>query len=351
MSAVTAKVNDEDSNNDGSDRHPCNSTTEFGLTETLSISQTLHEKLAISDAESTTGTSTPSAKCSLSPPIRTSFQSDIGSKTRTIICDLWYGLPVQKRPRRERVNAVARQLRNFECWSSSTNKCASRGTTSRSRSRSSNYRIVLVGGEADVKVVGTRLGKLRLEEKADDSDECRIELLPGVTVEEEFSALGQSTTSDNVEEKSVVSTTDGISQHQQEARYLSPDAEHILSPCQIPPQTVVVGMLIDRRVQPNRSNQRATKINVNATRLPMDELRVDGLENSEALNVDTVLELMVRWWDAVDGIDESTDWRNGRDDSVYGDSSLRRCFLDAASSAMASHEERHPNRALHGTIS
>ena len=69
-------------------------------------------------------------------------------------------------------------------------------------------------------------------------------------------------------------------------------------------------------------------------------LPVEGLRSSEALNVDTVLELMERWWDGVDGLAEGS----GDD----GDC-LRRCFLDAALGAMCSHEDRHPNRPVHGS--
>ena len=334
------------SSEDGKGRCPCNSSAEKDSSKVLA--QALQEKLAISDEP----TSTPAK---LSPTIHIS-DSDAGntstSTRRTIICDLWYGLPTQKRPRRERVNAVARQLRNFECWSSSANAAS---CAARSSSKNAKYRIVLVGGEADVKVIGERLGKLRMEEKIDVSEECRVQLLPGVTVEDECNALSQSScqfASDNSNAKEE--SSNDIIHSDQQAVYLSPDAEHTLNSRQKPPQTVIVGMLIDRRVQPNRSNLRATKINVNAARLPMDELRVDGLENSEALNVDTVLELMIRWWDAADRVlvDGSMDRSNciGRDaDGANVDDSLTRCFLDAASSAMVSHEDRHPNRAIHGT--
>ncbi len=42
--------------------------------------------------------------------------SSIMNCTSTLICDAWYGFPTQKRPRRERINAVGRQISNFLEW-------------------------------------------------------------------------------------------------------------------------------------------------------------------------------------------------------------------------------------------
>ena len=39
--------------------------------------------------------------------------SSPSSSPPIIICDAWYGFPSQKRPRKERINAVSRQLSNF----------------------------------------------------------------------------------------------------------------------------------------------------------------------------------------------------------------------------------------------
>ena len=81
----------------------------------------------------------------------------------------------------------------------------------------------------------------------------------------------------------------------------------------------------------------------------MDELKVEGLETNEALNVDTVLEMMVCWWNNVDGLHVGGGNAGGKNDDVDDNgNSFRRCFIAAASAAMVSHEDRHPNRAIHG---
>ena len=254
----------------------------------------------------------------------------------TIVCDAWYGLPTQKRPRRERVNAIARQLRNVEQSALLANVANSR--------RSCGARVVLVGKESDVQVIGERLEKLREEDggkniessSSSSSKVCKVELLPNISVEE---ACGTALEADGLASADDTNCHDEADQ----AIYLSPDAETTLDPRQPPPRTVVVGMLIDRRVQPNRSSERAEKIAIPAARLPMDELKVEGLETNEALNVDTVLEMMVSWWDKVD-----RRVHVGNDDDDDG-TTFRRCFIAAASAAMVSHEDRHPNRAIHGT--
>lgn len=75
-------------------------------------------------------------------------------------------------------------------------------------------------------------------------------------------------------------------------------------------------MLVDRRVSPNRSKRRAAASNaslahtttiiltagntrsmmIQCARLPLDALNVSDLGTDEALNIDTALEIMQRWW-------------------------------------------------------
>ena len=263
----------------------------------------------------------------------------------TIVCDAWYGLPTQKRPRRERVNAIARQLRNMEqsALLATTKTAANTGS---SKPGCCGVRVVLVGKESDVQVIGERLEKLREEDVGTNGDNscgsCRVKLLPNVSVSE---ACGTLRTQDD----EPASTANDDAECHDKPIYLSPDADTTLDPRKPPPRTVVVGMLIDRRVQPNRSSERATKIDVPAARLPMDELKVEGLETNEALNVDTVLEMMVCWWNNVDGLHVGGGNAGGKNDDVDDNgNSFRRCFIAAASAAMVSHEDRHPNRAIHG---
>ena len=268
----------------------------------------------------------------------------------TIVCDAWYGLPTQKRPRRERVNAIARQLRNVE-------QSALLAKVANSK-QGCGVRVVLIGKESDVLVIGERLEKLREEDGGTNDDlsnreTCRVEMLPNVSVEEAC----RDTRFQEVDESARANDdTEILVECHDKPTYLSPDADATLDPRKSPPRTVVVGMLIDRRVQPNRSSERAEKIDVPAARLPMDELKVEGLETNEALNVDTVLEMMVCWWDKVDGLHVHDGRGNAHvgnedddDDDNDNGNSFRKCFIAAASAAMVSHEDRHPNRAIHGT--
>ena len=83
--------------------------------------------------------------------------------------------------------------------------------------------------------------------------------------------------------------------------YLSPDGIHTLNPRDPPPKIVIVGMLVDRRVTPNRSKNKATSLNLTSYQLPMNLLAEErnnniGLRNDEPLNIDTVLDLMGAWW-------------------------------------------------------
>ena len=260
---------------------------------------------------------------------------EVAEPPSIIVCDAWYGLPTQKRPRRERVNAVARQLRNFE-------QSSLLQSTSHSSEQSRGIRVVLVGKGPDVKVIGERLDKLREEdnckgERKEELIACKVELWPNVSVEEACRIVNKYALDCGSEANRPI--------------YLSPDADKTLDPRKPPPRTVVVGMLIDRRVQPNRSNERANSIEITAARLPMDELNVEGLETNEALNVDTVLEMIVCWWDNVDGLAAACDNGNNKQKKEVEkqEEMLRRCFVNAASAAMVSHEDRHPNRAIHGS--
>ena len=68
----------------------------------------------------------------------------------SLVCDAHYGFPTQRRPRRERINAVARQLRNFEVW-----------VQGRRRDRSPIVSAAVVGAEGDVAAIRERLVELR----------------------------------------------------------------------------------------------------------------------------------------------------------------------------------------------
>ena len=126
-----------------------------------------------------------------------------------------------------------------------------------------------------------------------------------------------------------------------------------MSPTDPPPRTVVVGMIIDRRVVPGRSKSRAERIGMASASLPMSALgcrddavvggdRRGGIDDNEALNVDSVLELMARWWENHEELLQ----QGGSEVSADG-AAMRNSFADAATKAMQTHVDRHPNRNLH----
>ena len=128
--------------------------------------------------------------------------------------------------------------------------------------------------------------------------------------------------------------------------YLSPDADESIPANQTPPMHVIVGMLVDRKVQPNRSKSRAESIQINNDKqhymsiepkqLPLKALNVSDLSQDEPLNIDTVMEMMERWW-------INAKYRDGSSDSKR-----ILCFRDAAARSLLTHRQRHPNRTIHG---
>lgn len=106
---------------------------------------------------------------------------------------------------------------------------------------------------------------------------------------------------------------------------------------------VIVGMLIDRRITTDRSRIRAEeKLKLKAAKLPLDELNVKGLASHEPLNVDTVMELLQRWWWNCYKLKQ----QSAGDETIEGDV-YKKCFLSAAAWAMKSQRDRHPNRTVH----
>jgi hypothetical protein len=200
---------------------------------------------------------------------------------KVLYCDAGYGFPKEARPRREKILAVAKQLVNFISWQGQ-------------QSDNDEFaEIVVLGCDEESQVTV----KERMEE-----------LLKG-DLPENFSFSSQR-----------LESLDG-------SVYLSPDAEEALDANVSPPDQVVVGLLIDRRVQLNRSKKRAITLRLSSARLPLENFNVD---NFEPLNVDTVLTAMQSWW-----------WNC----ETSGPSS--ECFLNSVEQAFEEHCRRHPSRPLH----
>mmetsp|Transcript_6607 Transcript_6607/g.14315 ORF Transcript_6607/g.14315 Transcript_6607/m.14315 type:complete len:342 (+) Transcript_6607:125-1150(+) len=255
----------------------------------------------------------------------------------TIICDAWYGFPTQKRPRRERICAVSKQLDNFLGWQEEKNITCDK----------KRCRVALLGKDADLEAVRDRMNELvGQSSNKNENKDCRGEMdfQPNVDVTAFISGLSKIN-SENKEENNPKTI------------YLSPDAPYTLPASFPPPHNVIVGMLIDRRVSTNRSLQRAEEmLNIHAARLPLDELHVKNLTSEEPLNVDCVMELMQRWWWNCDRLLKDNASREmhavGKDEREKHNNrgtkeDYRRCFIEAAAWAMKSQRDRHPNRTVH----
>jgi len=328
-----------------------------------------------------------------------------------IICDAWYGFPTQKRPRKERILAVARQLRNFASWN---HQYRTRQQSFRDRQHSpsntgyddSIARILVIGRGEDVKAIKERMteintvekiSSLSLSERSSNRDETltydndsEYIFLPETSLEQLCAQLGTHSkyktdvhildeSSSTGAEVRMNSNDHHLQQHEQQQQqqqnmvvYLSPDATERLNPSLLPPYIVVIGMLVDRRVQPNRSKTRGESIqtslgwrgedtltstdrttsNNNSSRLevlrlPLDQLKVSDLDNYEALNIDTVLEIMQRWW-----YNSAQEISKSRGDTHHSCQRINQdranAFVDATTRALLTHRERHPNRITHG---
>lgn len=209
------------------------------------------------------------------------------SQRNVLICDAGYGFPLEARPRREKILAVAKQLCNFLQWQ----------VVAAKKKEYAAVKIVLSSNKDQV-ALESRLKELWAAEE-----------LP-----------------DHVEFCSDGSFAEGV--------YLSPDSPNVLAPAARPPAVVIVGMLIDRRIQPNRSLNRSSKLGTSSARWPLESCG-SNIHPHEPLNVDVVLEGMQQWW-----------W-NVQNDQNNDDSEFP--FVQAATQALQRHYQRHPNRPLHKT--
>lgn len=346
-----------------------------------------------------------------------STTSKASTNAPTLLCDAWYGFPTQKRPRRERINAVSRQISNFLEWGhrhtqhklplqqQSTSSSTKVGDVALHGDRAILQipcHVAFLGAMGDVRAVQHRVDELSrqgqlLSTLSNDtnrhSDVCnndwenertgqaaggdailfqsdvtiqaylesfvldrrrRIKQQPQTNDGVDITSNGASTIEDsaNINNNTGNETDNDVDT----AIYLSPDTSYTLPITCRPPHIVILGMLVDRQTVVNRSQQRAENIlGMKAAQLPLQELNVSGLHSNEPLNVDTVLELMQRWWWNCDEFEvklqqqqqqEQQQQCSVNDDKVIDDA-YRKCFLDAAAWALKSHRDRHPNRTLH----
>lgn len=255
-----------------------------------------------------------------------------------LLCDAGYKLPRESRPRKEKVQAIARQLVNFLQWqqhmisSDDDSKIPSKvqvvGCTDE------ETKVLL---ENRTREVWTQHQKQQTQQKSSSSSkvasatkESTSSLPPNVSFScEPLEVVAnhklQNKPIDGENESLNLSTIN-------EVVYLSPDADVSLDPAKEPPPFVVVGLLIDRRVQPNRSKQRAELLQVTPKRWPLDEcFDISTISPNEPLNVDCIMEGMQQWW-----------W-NCSGKSVF----KKEYFVQAAEQAIQHHAQRHPSRPVH----
>jgi hypothetical protein len=221
-----------------------------------------------------------------------SATSSASSDHHVLLCDAGYGLPREARPRKEKILAIARQMVNFLDW--------------QQQAASSGQQF------AKIQVVGC-------------NDEATCKALQERTQE----LLGTSALPTHV--TFTCDALDTVCNESEEAVYLSPDAAESMDPAQTPPNVVIVGLLIDRRVQPNRSQERATKLNIKSKRWPLEQCFAK-VDQNEPLNVDTILEGMQQWW-----------WNCVENSDVSG----KERFIQASADALERHARRHPARPMH----
>lgn len=265
-----------------------------------------------------------------------------------ILCDLGYGFPHEERPRKEKLLAVAKQLVNYLHWQTSTAMIVQRDAFLDQSDQSTGQQEERMGESttwrtsAQLLLVGC-------------SDSCIQESL----TDRMRQLWNQLPSINHIPLPTIEFSNQPLSSFVG-AIYLSPDAPTALDATQPPPKTVVVGMLIDRRIQVNRSVQRAERLNLPTARLPL-ELVSDVLDPMEPLNVDCVLEGMQQWyWNSDEAATMTTIAQARRTSNNSSNSNnsrttkdttttARESFERAASQALRHHQERHPGRPQHKT--
>lgn len=250
-----------------------------------------------------------------------------------LILDAGYGFPREKKVRKEKINAISSQLSNFLIWQ--TRKSGLNTT----EGQNAIVRVVGCPDENTKELLERRtVENMRRTSSLSSASNWNDDDLPShvtITCEKLEQCL------DDLGINEAVTSTTNI-ENVDEPVYLSPDANESFDPTVQPPKIAIVGLLIDRRVQPNRSRGRAQSIGIVARRWPLEDCFV-GIDCHEPLNVDCVLEGMQQWW---------WNWKHvtARTSSniVNLDMKVKReTFIQAVSQAIEHHTIRHPSRPLH----
>lgn len=218
-----------------------------------------------------------------------SLTLDESNSSRVILCDLGFGIPKEARPRREKILAISNQIVNFLSWQHQEGK------------PNPVHLKVVDCIDADVEAdLRSRMAEIWKTKHSD------LRPFPD--------NFGFSTQPLEEVKANII--------------YLSPDAPETINQSHYE-MIPVVGMLIDRRIQVDRSLNRANKLSAHSVRLPLDEFNLD---TNEPLNCDCVLESLQRWyWDAEASNTKADEGIIVR--SIHG--------------ALVSHIKRHPGRPIH----
>ncbi|CAB9513193.1 expressed unknown protein [Seminavis robusta] len=263
--------------------------------------------------------STPSLLETTSTNTQESVGSDAAVPPLHLLLDAGYGIPREARPRQEKVLAIAKQIANFLAW-----QCQQQDSSCSLRAP-----VTVVGCPNDD--MKTALLE-RLKQLWGDTTEIgRQSAERPTTVGEESS--GNKRLPPHF---SFAKDLEHSNELLQNAVYLSPDASSALDPCGAPPSKVIVGLLIDRRIQPNRSLNRSEKLEIPPRRWPMEVIE-DYHHPQEPLNVDTILEALQQWSWNHEG-SSTTQERHVQDDTPFRRASLQ---------AFQHHAQRHPARPKH----
>jgi len=265
-----------------------------------------------------------------------------------LLLDAGYGVPRESRPRQEKILAIAKQIANFLQWQQQHAKSTTTGMAP----------VTVIGCEDEC--LKTALLQ-RLEILLDNASDFKQVTATTTKPPPDSDKNNACTENDNGNPPSSECTNNGdtdtpgstrllpihfsfakdpehTAELLQDAVYLSPDAPVALNPSRHPPGKVIVGLLIDRRVQINRSLHRSEQMQLPAKRWPMEVVggtSDDAFHPQEPLNVDTILEALQQWswncWDKNIGFE-------AEDDTA---------FLEASHQAFRHHVQRHPARPKH----
>jgi len=317
------------------------------------------------------------------------------------ICDCYYGWPTQKRPRKERIRAVAAQLHNFVQWQHIYCQkdihfypLKMQHQTVEENDIVTKYprrKLFVIGNEKDLVPLQERFETLLSSSSFSDVDilnadqtlnnRVNVQFLSGVDIQGCIQLINKSKNSEDVDGNKLLFALNNIDIHSEtilannttvkndkddsihsklvgqtshksneDAIYLSPDGTITLNPSQKPPNIVVIGMLVDRNVTRNRSKLQAKQCQITSAKLPLRYIYVKDEKESnsndddeEPLNIDTVLEIMERWW--IQSFQSNMAYAHKENEKISDDlTKNEKAFIIAATEAMKTHRLRHPKQ-------